>query len=701
MRNSKTKTISSTGCRADKTRSSSSSPSSSNIGEQACVRCRDRKVRCGREKDQCANCKRDGVVCEYSPPGKRVNHVKLLCNHVASIQDRLMKIEGELSRLPKTAKPTIDETDSASRLSGLGGEEPPEEEGPSLLPNDRNIAFGHNDSVDRYYGLSSLFSLCSWFREATLAESKKPLCTSLSDTYNTVLQNKSALENVLNRMCIDAHLDDFSFDMLLDQEQIRLPPKHFVLGVQAQFFQEKHYTTDIFVEAHFRASVERLYSQNAFSSDDEPWAICFKAVILLVLGVELFRHANDPLFGSQFAQSFLSTVRTALSNPRFLMVPKLINVQALILLSVVARLYYPHGFPESILSQACILARTMGLHQTHFSQDGTDPYAAEERFKVFRSLYVQDKSFSVLYGSICWLPSFDCNIANHSYGTSSTPSVWDIRLQLAQIQEEIYQLLSLTGCKKMNSTYSCSLSRINTSLDEFVKTYNLFFPFSAAVSSVDLQLEFLATRIIACAGSTKSKNIAQALNDSRTSCLLLIRGLGRLNDAMSAHLDCFLADLCSSSHDGMMRCPSSIDVAMSQSETLRLTAVLESFSVPAFFILAKNLLWPHTPQVSHATEDLEMLQTVHQCFREVDTWLQTRSRISKTRLAFARVLEIIDIIQASGKAYTTRELCQDEYSIPVLPEFDGVLDPSIYLEPPFQFESYTVSDSSSMSNIQI
>lgn len=45
--------------------------------DHACARCRDKKIRCGREKEQCVNCRRDGAECEYKSP-RRVNHVKLL-----------------------------------------------------------------------------------------------------------------------------------------------------------------------------------------------------------------------------------------------------------------------------------------------------------------------------------------------------------------------------------------------------------------------------------------------------------------------------------------------------------------------------------------------------------------------------------------------------------------------------------------------
>lgn len=52
----------------------------------ACKHCKERKIRCDRDKPKCSNCKRDSAECSYETPAKRVNHMKLLyvlaaCSH--------------------------------------------------------------------------------------------------------------------------------------------------------------------------------------------------------------------------------------------------------------------------------------------------------------------------------------------------------------------------------------------------------------------------------------------------------------------------------------------------------------------------------------------------------------------------------------------------------------------------------------------
>jgi hypothetical protein len=189
--------------------------------------------------------------------------------------------------------------------------------------------------VDRPAGPSSLSALCHEFCDLAFSAQRPSSLRSTKDqiqqgeTEDHPAQNE-AIKDVLTRMCFDAGIED-SFNLQSDHVPIRLPPKQFLLTIQTQYFQQADYTTDIFVQSCFWSNVERIYSR-PFTPADEPWAICLNTIILLVLGSESTAEGNDPLAGSQFAQPFLLTIRTALSNPRVLMAPKLVNIQALALL---------------------------------------------------------------------------------------------------------------------------------------------------------------------------------------------------------------------------------------------------------------------------------------------------------------------------------------------------------------------------------
>jgi hypothetical protein len=199
----------------------------------------------------------------------------------------------------------------------------------SLPPTDRHIIRSPGDLTDRYHGPATIFALCSQFSDTVLHDQNP-------DGENTQYspersQTMEALKDTLTRMCLEASLEE-PFDInSTNSASIRLPPKQFLLMVQAQFFQHADHHQDLFVQSHFCAVVEEIYSR-PFTPSDEPWAITFNTIILLVLGSEMSSQSSDPLIRSQFAMPFLSTVRTALSNPNLLMAPRLINCQTLALL---------------------------------------------------------------------------------------------------------------------------------------------------------------------------------------------------------------------------------------------------------------------------------------------------------------------------------------------------------------------------------
>ena len=252
--------------------------------------------------------------------------------------DRLSNVEGELSRLTIMlqtgfGQSTFEEEPSAPSPA----DDQPSEDTPLRNPSDRHAVRSEKDRFDRYHGPCSLLALCKEFRDLILSEQRKRDLPPSDDESQSsqkkqdTSNNEEAVQGLLARLCLEASVEE-SFDHQADHIPIRLPPKQFLLMVQTQFFERADYTTDVFVRSSFWSNVEQLYSR-PFQPGDEAWAICFNTIILLVLGSETSTpHNNDPIVGSQFALPFLMTVRTALSNPRVLMAPKLINVQALTLL---------------------------------------------------------------------------------------------------------------------------------------------------------------------------------------------------------------------------------------------------------------------------------------------------------------------------------------------------------------------------------
>lgn len=250
------------------------------------------------------------------------------CDSVDRVQDRLSTMESHLTRLTGTIDRSVDRDDPPSAISSQQASPAPrsgdEDDDDSSLESsslhmvnssDLHVFRNQADMVDRYHGPSSLFVLCNNFRLNNL-------------NARNATEPGSALQEMLQTLCKIAGSTE-PFPSYNDQSLVHLLPKQQAIAAINHFFQHIDYATDIFVQKNLLANLERIYSQ-PIKPKDEAWAICFKTIVLLVLGREISAQARSALFGD-FARSFLPS-SAVLINSRLLTVPRLINVQTLILL---------------------------------------------------------------------------------------------------------------------------------------------------------------------------------------------------------------------------------------------------------------------------------------------------------------------------------------------------------------------------------
>lgn len=301
----------------------------------------------------------------------------------------------------------------------------------------------------------------------------------------------------------------------------------------------------------------------------------------------------------------------------------------------------------------------MGLHQTHAASDDITREEAQERFKVFRSLYLRDKSCSISRGSICWLPSFDCSLSSEFAEVGSADSSCAARIQLAKLQEDIYRLFhSAESQRQSPAKHKSSLSRIEQNLERWAKTYEIFSSLSTNARDVDLQLEFLAARTSAFYGSSEPAYIRQALNDSRASCLLLLIFYGKHDQSMIERCELLFSKRStkstgqtpgSRSHKSNQKSTSNTErEEKGESASPCFHSLLDTFSVPGFFLLVKNIIWPlSASDGSQIEEDIDLLQRVCVCYKELITRYNTKNHTHKVGRAFETLLEVINFIKNS------------------------------------------------------
>jgi hypothetical protein len=352
----------------------------------------------------------------------------------------------------------------------------------------------------------------------------------------------------------------------------------------------------------------------------------------------------------------------------------------------------------------------MGLHQTHSGSDGITPEEAQERFMVFRSLYLRDKSYLISRGSICWLPTFDSNLSCEVGKVGFTDTNYSARIQLATLQEDIYRSFrSAESQKQSPAKRKSSLTRIEQNLERWANAHDVFNSPSSGTSirSIDLRLEFLATRISAFCASSEPGHIRQAIIDSRASCLILLLSHGKHEESTVERLEALLPSKSlskslgntDSSRSGKRNssdkapAPKTGAECISESAPLQFHNLPDTFSVPAFFILAKNILLSDQPDDSRA-EDVSLLQKVCVCYKELDARTRSNNRTRNVGRAFERLLEIVNLLrnfqqhQASPQAAdgisntNAQSNSQDLFgSLPALTDFMYLPTPSAYSTP--------------------
>lgn len=297
----------------------------------------------------------------------------------------------------------------------------------------------------------------------------------------------------------------------------------------------------------------------------------------------------------------------------------------------------------------------MGLHQTHAASDGVGPEEAQERFKVFTSLYLRDKSFSISRGSICWLPSFDCILSSELGQLASADSNWAARIQLARLQEEIYRLFhSAESQKQCTAKHMVALSRIEQNIERLANAHDIFSSPYTGTRDVDLQLEFLSARISALRGNTEASHIRRALDAARASCLLLLISYGKYDQSMMERLETLVLSKSPSRALGKSASPpANARKSTSESVPLLSHSLLDTFSVPAFFLLVKTLIWPVSANdESQAEEDMDLLQKVCACCKELDAKTQANNHTRKVGRALQRLLRVVNLIKNSQQLPT-------------------------------------------------
>ncbi|RPA96270.1 hypothetical protein L873DRAFT_1811696 [Choiromyces venosus 120613-1] len=451
----------------------------------ACDLCREKKVRCGREKPTCQNCRSWKTACTYSERQKRDNEASRNAHRFEEVHDRLDRIETTMARLvaalessnltstppPAFNTKTVISSNRSQLQYGPGTPQTPQSNsgGPPAttykIPVRREI---------QYLGPSSLMTLSS--EAGSLAEEQLRFSSPHPSSEASSGVHHRRGTSASTRMSVDGNIGASVESMLSQPEQAEtvgalrklstistnvatwfpyyghkelrmgagganmgIPPREIAEDLVAEYFKTVHVWFPIFEQTRFKEDMNRFYEGDKRLNEDRAWLVCFNNVMLFgMFNKSTSREDIDASMG----RNFFLNAWAAIDDLEVFMAPKLRNVQALMTGAVIAVEISRPGLCWSLMSGAARLATAIGLHRRPPSPCPFSKVELEERKAIFWNVYILDKCLSLTFGRSTCLPDFDCDAEMpEDDGKEVYFPNFIALIKLAKIQSNIYMRL--------------------------------------------------------------------------------------------------------------------------------------------------------------------------------------------------------------------------------------------------------------------
>ncbi|KAJ9219014.1 transcriptional regulator family: Fungal Specific TF [Paecilomyces variotii] len=413
-----------------------------------CDQCRSRKIRCSREKPSCRNCTRLGIQCEWSGQGKKRNQTTLLSHTILGMGSRLQHLENTIADTQRSLKRLFDgqwvtPPNSARHSSSPPGQRPqfsPEQSADTLETTDfgpplGRFLLGHNND-ERYFGSTSLESLM-----LKIKDDMTDGCDSESHTFKECISQA--------QWKIDLLVKQGEGECAKDTLPPTTPPFAILDAMIEPYFSSINPHFPIWTKEKFIGMATTL-RQSPSSERDFASIICCNNLILMAMSADsLCSNRGESTQNRQGTKvssmefdmiaGFRANAKRAIQNIDQLLLPRLINVQALLSLYMVAQEHFSIVESERLFALASRCAKLTGIHQWHSFQGHLSDEDIRERQTISYCLYTIDKT-------VCWttglspnIPASDIHFETHAVSSEvSLASSLIAKSELAKIEETIY-----------------------------------------------------------------------------------------------------------------------------------------------------------------------------------------------------------------------------------------------------------------------
>ncbi|KAJ5605579.1 hypothetical protein N7510_008360 [Penicillium lagena] len=457
---------------------------------------RVRKIGCGRELPSCSNCVKAKIKCERSNKGKKPNQTNKLVNDLEQVGNRLGDLEKNVSlihhRLDEFFRGLPPQqhnnpTNSGEKHRYLDTPIPLSSVViPSSPSGSQDVAVldqiaHHGKGTNRLMGTSALISL---FEDAD----------DKIDLHLDAMRPKASLRDILGRKRpqeqsspqppLDAFLAFKSniyhglslstftsqVDLSSDGNPLLLPPKRLLDPIFEPYFRHISSVVPIMGRQPCLNAIKEQYSPEVTAEKVEPaWVILFNYMILFCFVgryMPLDRPSSDVDVVSitHFEKPFIINIRRSFSVIHQLLTPKLVNVQALLALTLISQKYFSEHVTQYLLNQTCFVAKAMGLHEERYGIADLTTEDIDDRRRVFSCLFIVDKDVSMLLGTPPNLHNHDCDVAYPLYATYDYRLRLDYSLIVGKVYGKLYSPAATRG----------SLESLEYNVDELLGDLDIF-----------------------------------------------------------------------------------------------------------------------------------------------------------------------------------------------------------------------------------
>ncbi|OKL56139.1 hypothetical protein UA08_08746 [Talaromyces atroroseus] len=397
-----------------------------------------------------------------------------------------------------------------------------------IVDTDGGYRSQNKDDRKRHYRATSMESLFSSIHNSIdkclkcYTQSTDPMEDHI---YNELLKTNQLWMDQFNDKSLTADLSD-------DGLPPTPPSKELLDSLTDVYFRQVNTILPVLSRERFYG---HLYSISEIQ-DDSAWVIISNNLTIqsLYQVVRLAVQGSEQLvpmaMHKEVVQPFLENARRAFAHIKSLHSPRLINVQAITSLFLIAMDHFQMETADVLLEQACRLALDAGIHHENNGTFIYSPAEIKERRGLFWTLFVLDKNWSLIKGRNPFIPLQTCSIP---FLTPDTTNEADnvlekyflVRIRLAMIQEQIYLDLYSSQGKRRQHTLD-TITVLDNLLQQWYKEHTALLDVSLlngpqSALALEILFHYQNSRILVLSCVDEWSCRAACVNLSRESIMIL------------------------------------------------------------------------------------------------------------------------------------------------------------------------------------